>query len=217
MSVLLLFFLLLTSATALNRLNRYFSTVYRERCPVNNHLSTHDLDSNALNERTENFLSWANLAGIEAPKCEVYLFPGGLRGLRAVENIEEEEIFLKVPLRLCFTSQYLGLTLESSSDRSDPNVLRQDSQNSHGVLSILSSISDQFDWPVRLALRLIAESRLENSPWAPYIATLPQPPTADDDGMCSDSLSYSLPVHWDDVRHICCSFIESLLSQLFSH
>jgi hypothetical protein len=224
MSVTLFLSLLLTSATALKRVNRYFSTVYRDRYQLDNQLSTHDLDSNSLNERTEKFLSWANSVGIESPKCEVFLFPGGLRGLRAVEDIEEEEIFLKVPLRLCFTSQNLDLNFESNGASSDPNVLRPNSQNSHGVLSIPSSITEQFDWPVRLALRIIAESRLDNSLWAPYIATLPQP-SSDDDGEFSDSLSYSLPVHWDDVRHIWCCFtdpfiqsiIETIIQCIFSH
>lgn len=207
MSVFLPFLLLVTSTTALNRVNRYFSTVNRDRCQLSHQLSTTDLDSN---KRTEDFLSWANLAGIEAPKCEVFLFPGGLRGLRALEDIEDEEIFLKVPLRLCFTSQTPGFSDESNDPRSNPYVLSQNSQNCQGVLSIPSSITDQFDWPVRLALRIIAESRLENSLWAPYIATLPQPPGADD-GEFSDSLSYSLPVHWDDVSHICCHIMTIFL------
>lgn len=215
MSVLLFFFLILISATALNRVNRYFSTVCRDRCQLNNQLSHHDLDSNTLDQRTSQFLSWARLMGINAPKCEIFLFPGGLRGLRAVHDIEENEIFLKVPLRLCFTSQTLGYTGKSDDVRSNLIVQDQDSQNSDGVIySMPSSITDQFDWPVRLALKIISGSRLKNILWDPYIASLPQPPSAND-GMYSDSLSYSLPVHWDDVRHIRCYIMCDIIIVLY--
>lgn len=201
MSVFLCCFVLITSTTAFNRV---VTASYRGSWQLCTQSSVQDLERNLMNERMENFLSWANLAGIEAPKCEVFLFPGGLRGLRALEDIEDEEIFLKVPLRLCFSSQNIGLSRESN-DAS--NYLKVQNQNSQGVLSIPSSITAQFDWPVRLALRIISESRCEGSLWAAYIGTLPQPPK-DDDGEFCDSLSYSLPVHWDDVSYICCHFME---------
>lgn len=51
-----------------------------------------------------NMDSWFSSNGGKAPKCSLFHFPNNLRGLIATENIEPEEIFMQVPLHICFRS-----------------------------------------------------------------------------------------------------------------
>ena len=93
---------------------------------------------------TRAFLSWAKEVGIECPKIEVYRSAAtGLRGLRAVADIVDGEVFLRVPLSVCLSP------------------------------SPSTSSSSSLVWQARLALRLIEESRLrERSHWHPYMLAL---------------------------------------------
>ena len=165
------------------------------------------------------FLEWATQEGIKAPKCEVFTFPGGLRGLRAREDIDDGEIFLQVPLRLCFTSD--PQIMEKLNNAAEVHENKQDTASNDKNMPIVASVSEAFQWPVRLAIRLITERRKmeldENgSIWNAYIATLPQPKSNKDSEIHSNDqegsayLSSTLPVHWDDVSslefHKICQF-----------
>ena len=159
-----------------------------------------------IDEQNLTFLSWASLEGIRASKCEVYNFPGGLRGLRAVNDIEEDEVFLQVPLRLCLSSErnYVrGLESSTSSSASRIAGVVVAGSNPRN-LPVLALCSDSFEWPVALAIQLICESKLEKSILTPYIATLPK--AFDKLNINGDvgesSLSQSLPLHWSDVSNI---------------
>ena len=159
-----------------------------------------------FDEETLKFLSWASAEGISASKCEVYNFPGGLRGLRAVNDIEENEVFLQVPLRLCLSSERTYTRgLEGSTTNRDSRSSRVVIDASiPGELPVLSLFSDSFEWPVALAIQIISESRLERSILAHYIATLPKAfdELAVDGDVDVHSLSQSLPLHWSNVRNI---------------
>jgi len=51
------------------------------------------------------FRNWCATSKIEARKCSLHTFPGGLRGLIALEDIEAGETFLRVPLDKCFVKR----------------------------------------------------------------------------------------------------------------
>ena len=164
-----------------------------------------------IDEKTNAFLSWALSQGIKAPKCEVHTFPGGLRGLRATEDIEEGEYFIQVPLRLCFMSDnYIMGELNSVhsnsnlSNNNDDNDNDKANGNNDKITPIVINAINEFEWPVRLAIQLIAESRKKDSLWKSYIETLPQSPTRRDQGwdkndVETDMLQSTLPVHWNNV------------------
>lgn len=182
-----LFLLLALGTTGLLKSNRYrspsciFSNKDASRCRI------YCAQKEGLDDATARFLEWASREGIKAPKCEVHVFPGGLRGLRATDDIDDGEIYLQVPLRLCLTSN--AYTKESDDERAP----------------IVAPAAEQLEWPVRLAIRIITESRTTGSIWDSYIATLPQPPRPDDKvGSEAEvmNLASTLPVHWNDVSHI---------------
>jgi hypothetical protein len=154
---------------------------------------------------TATFLSWASAAGISALKCEVYNFPMGLRGLRAVDDINENEVFLSVPLSLCLCSERdYTLGLEAHSATAD--ILSSFPSDA----TVLAHLTDSFEWPVALAIQIITESRLERSILAPYITTLPKAvyELAED----GQSLSQSLPIHWSDVSYTLSFFSNSIFT-----
>ena len=163
-----------------------------------------------IDDKTDRFLSWAMREGIKAPKCEVHTFLGGLRGLRATEDIEEGECFIQVPLRLCFMSDNNIIeelnSVYSNSNLSNNNNDDNDKANGNNdkITPIVINAINEFEWPVRLAIQLIAESRKKDSLWKSYIETLPQSPTRRDQGwdnndVETDMLQSSLPVHWNNV------------------
>ena len=165
-----------------------------------------------IDDKTDRFLEWTVKEGIKAPKCEVFMFPGGLRGLRALEDIADGEVFLQVPLRLCFTSDAHIMEKLNTGTKDAVHEDCTDNDDDENI-PIVASASDAFQWPVRLAIRIITESRSTNnegkgSIWSTYIATLPQPPTADKSNKIQsknpndmDCLASTLPVHWDDVSY----------------
>jgi hypothetical protein len=185
-------------------------------------------DGTKLDYETTHFLDWAFIEGIKFPKCEVSMFPGGLRGLRAIDDIEEGEVFLAVPFHLCFTSRDFDLDTCTSK----PVAVAVAVASSPSDIPVVATIGDQFDWPVQLALRLVSESRIKKSKWRPYIATLPQSPLNPAIGLIDndsidvtaakvitptavalgssiaseiiqgDSLSNCLPVHWNKVSQL---------------
>ena len=155
----------------------------------------------SVDEDTASFLSWASSEGISALKCEAHNFPEGLRGLRAVDDIDENEVFISVPLSLCLSSERdYALELEANTISKANRSSRFDLLNSvPSDVPVLAYHTDCFEWPVALAIQIIAESRLERSILAPYIATLPKAiDNLADDGQ---SLSQSLPLHWSDVSN----------------
>jgi hypothetical protein len=154
---------------------------------------------------TATFLSWAFAEGISALKCEVYNFPMGLRGLRAVDYINENEVFLSVPLSLCLCSERdYALGLEAHSVTA--NILNSVPSD----VPVLAHLTDSFEWPVALAIQIITESRLERSILAPYIATLPK--AVDESAEDEQYLSQSLPIHWSDVSNTPSLFSNSILT-----
>jgi len=51
---------------------------------------------------TDTFMQWARAASVWHPKVVVHQCPEtGLRGLRAIADVADGEVFLKVPLTLC--------------------------------------------------------------------------------------------------------------------
>ena len=180
------------SATGLLKSNRYRALSKVEKTKENLH-GLYCSGGGGVDDRSDlgdRFLAWAAREGIKSSKCEVHEFPEGLRGLRATEDISDGEIFIQVPLRLCFTS--------------DAYITKNDIAKSKGANSeggpIVSSVSDQFEWPVRLAIRIITENRSTQSIWGSYVATLPQPavPVSGRNQREVD-LASTLPVHWNDV------------------
>lgn len=162
----------------------------------------------SIDEDTATFLSWAAAEGISALKCEVHNFPMGLRGLRAVDDIDENEVFLSVPLSLCLCSERdyalkLNLnTIDKTSGTSRVDILNSVSSD----VPVLAHHTDRFEWPVALAIQIITESRLERSILAPYIATLPK--AIDKLAHDGQSLSKSLPLHWSDVSNTLSSLLK---------
>ena len=159
----------------------------------------------SIDEDTATFLSWASTEGISALKCEVYNFPMGLRGLRAVDDINENEVFLSVPLSLCLSSERdYALGLEAHSITAD--ILSTFPSD----VPVLAHLTDSFEWPVALAIQIITERRLERSILAPYIATLPKAiDELADDGQY---LSQSLPIHWSDVSNTLSFFSNTIFT-----
>lgn len=155
----------------------------------------------SIDEDTATFLSWASAEGIRALKCEVYNFPMGLRGLRAVDDINENEVFLSVPLSLCLCSERdYALGLEANTISKAISKSRVDILNSvPSDVPVLAHLTDSFEWPVALAIQIITETRLERSILAPYIATLPK--AIDELAEDGQSLSQSLPIQWSDVSN----------------
>jgi hypothetical protein len=162
----------------------------------------------SIDEDTTTFLSWASAEGISALKCEVYNFPMGLRGLRAVDDINENEVFLSVPLSLCLCSERdyaLGLvagTIDEANRTSRVDILNSVPSD----VPVLAHLTDSFEWPVALAIQIITESRLERSILAPYIATLPK--AVDEVVENEQYLSQSLPTHWSDVSNTLSSILK---------
>ena len=202
-------FLFSTVATsALFTVNRRQQSVY---ATLHHRMSMKDADVTdkvVVDDKSGRFLEWATHEGIKAPKCEVFTFPGGLRGLRAIEDINDGEIFLEVPLRLCFTSD--AYIMEKFDIATEEYENKKDTDSNDKNTPIVASVSEAFQWPVRLAIRLITESRKmdlqeDGSNWSAYIATLPQPKTTKNSHIHSkdhedlEYLSSTLPVHWDDV------------------
>ena len=203
--------LLFKSVTSYTRHNPFQAVTFRSlSTDVARHSSPSLLREAELDSKTQDFLSWATAEGITAPKCEIYVSPGGLRGLRAISDIDDGEVFLQIPLRLCFISQ----SAESVNQIGTRAIVMTEDDGS-GNVPILAGNSGEFEWPVQLAIKLITEQRSENSMWKPYVTTLPQPSyLVSNFGSSSNSeknllenvlqreddcLSYSLPVNWNDV------------------
>ena len=203
-----LFLFSTVTTSALFTVNRRQQSVH---ATLHHRMSLKDADVTdkvVVDDKSSRFLEWATHEGIKAPKCEVFTFPGGLRGLRAIEDINDGEIFLQVPMRLCFTSD--ADIMEKFDIATEAYGNKKDTDSNDKNTPIVASVSEAFQWPVRLAIRLITESRKidlqENgSNWSAYIATLPQPKTTKNSDMHSkdqedlEYLSSTLPVHWDDV------------------
>ena len=51
------------------------------------------------------FLNWLSSSKIEAKKCALHTFPGGLRGILATDSFAAGETIMRVPLDKCFVSR----------------------------------------------------------------------------------------------------------------
>jgi hypothetical protein len=110
--------------------------------------------TNSPETALQDFLGWAianGIEGLDGDKSKIGLFIGnnGERGIAATAPLRKNESFAKIPLRLAITDD---------PDDEESNTL----------------VGKDAPWSVRLACKLLRlRSQGPNSPWSPYLNSLP--------------------------------------------
>jgi SET domain len=136
--------------------SNHLISFYRNRRPLSTASSFRILATatNSPENALQDFLGWAianGIEGLDGDKSKIGLFVGnnGERGIAATAPLRKNETFAKIPLRLAITD--------------DP-----DDEESNALLG-----KDSL-WSVRLACKLLRlKSQGANSPWFPYLNSLP--------------------------------------------
>ncbi|KAK3599000.1 hypothetical protein CHS0354_007455 [Potamilus streckersoni] len=100
------------------------------------------------------FISWLQGHSVSTEKIRLHEFEGYGYGLQATAELKEGDMFLAVPRKTMMTAASAQSTVLSQ-------LILEDK-----ILQVMPSVA--------LALHLLCEKRSQDSPWKPYIDTLPE-------------------------------------------